>query len=278
MSIPKPSQRRRVKLEEKALEMAGLDPGGNVPVEERATDDLKDHPLNGEIYGSHIEDEFLASVQSKGVLTPLLITKEGVVISGHQRFHAAQQLKLEKVPVIVFPLTDEAEIQEALVHFNRQREKTNEQIAREYQLLKEVEEKRAGGRKRATLKRGQSPVKEIFPERGKGQARDIAASKLGISGKTAEKAATVVKEIDSLEEKGRQKEANQFREKLNEKSIDAAFKEVKQKAQPPKKKPGPPVSKLQRDISTWSQKVPPEKRDQFKERMKALFDEFGIEE
>lgn len=278
MGLPKSKQlKERGKLSKTASDLAGLT-GTEFEISK-----LKPHPLNAEIYGTKINNEFLDSIKTKGVLTPLLITEEGIIISGHQRYHAAQKLNLNKVPVTVFNSTDEFDIREALVHFNRQRVKTNESIAREYQVLKEVEEERAkqrqqkAGGDRKSEGYQKSVVENFPPAIGEGKSRDIAAAKIGVSSKTAEKASTIVKEIDSLEEKGQQEKAINLREKLNKKSVDSAFKEVTKKTKPPQKKPGPQPSKLQRDITAWARKVPVDKREGFKEKLKQLFVEFGLE-
>ncbi len=68
------------------------------------------------------------------------------------------------------------------------------QKAREFQKLKEIQAERAKERQ-AT----RNDIKENFPE-SNGQSRDLAAAKVGMSGKTAKKAAEVVN--DSLEQTG----------------------------------------------------------------------------
>ncbi|MBF0258346.1 MAG: hypothetical protein HQK62_05820 [Desulfamplus sp.] len=82
------------------------------------------------------------------------------------------------------------------------RQKTKEQKGREYEHLKKIEEIRA--KERQVLSGGdkksedyQESVMENFPQLKtlNPPARDIAASKLGMSGKTAEKVAAVVEAI-----------------------------------------------------------------------------------
>jgi len=50
-------------------------------------------------------DELVASIKAQGILSPLLITPEGVVLAGNRRLAAAHQLKLQTVPVRVLPQT-----------------------------------------------------------------------------------------------------------------------------------------------------------------------------
>lgn len=57
-------------------------------------------------------------------------------------------------------------------------------VAREYKKLKEIESERAKRRKEANLKQNSTDT-ENFPAReNKGEARDLAAQKVGISGRT----------------------------------------------------------------------------------------------
>jgi hypothetical protein len=94
---------------------------------------------------------------------------------------------------------------------NRQREKTNEQKAREFQKLREIEEIRAKERQANNARQNNPNIKnkENFPDSSNGQSRDIAAEKIGISGKTAEKAAEVIQIADALSAAGETEKAKQ---------------------------------------------------------------------
>jgi len=64
------------------------------------------------------------SIMERGILTPLLVRPvDGVyeIAAGHRRFQCAKELKLEKVPVVIKPMTDE-EILEIILIENLQRE------------------------------------------------------------------------------------------------------------------------------------------------------------
>src|SRR5437870_3760350 len=100
---------------------------------------LRAHPRNHMIYGDTADTDLVASIRAKGVLVPLLITQDGRIIAGHRRWQASRQAGIAKVPVVVFGSTDELAILEAVIESNRQRAKTNEQAAREYQVLAEIE-------------------------------------------------------------------------------------------------------------------------------------------
>jgi ParB-like chromosome segregation protein Spo0J len=119
------------------------------------------------------------SIEKHGLLTPLLITKDRIVLSGHSRLRALRLLG-EKYPtlfqqanVTVFRGT-ELEAEKVLIESNRQRVKTPEQKTREFTELKRIEAALADARKLAELKKGKkSPVKLKSTDRG--QARDKAA-------------------------------------------------------------------------------------------------------
>lgn len=216
----------------------------------RSVDQLRPHPKNQEIYGDHSEADlsadFIESVKDKGVLVSLLITKDDRIISGHRRWSGAKAAGLDKVPVVVFPSDDEDEILEALIHANKQREKSNEQIAREAALLFEVEGRLAEARRLANLKTqgdkkdkeegNSSPDGALVRHRGKmqengkvlenGRTDKKVGERLGIGAAQAVKAKAVIEKIESLQKQGKEEQAEKIRETLNKKSIGAAYKEA----------------------------------------------------
>lgn len=65
---------------------------------------LKRHPRNDEFFSNVEGEEFnrlKQSIQELGILTPLRVSADMTIISGHQRYRAAQELGLAKVPVII---------------------------------------------------------------------------------------------------------------------------------------------------------------------------------
>jgi N6-adenosine-specific RNA methylase IME4/ParB-like chromosome segregation protein Spo0J len=159
----------------------------------RRIGELTPHPKNFEIYGQEsVTDDLLASVKSKGVMVPLTITSENVIISGHRRYEAAKMAGLEIVPVGIATFESELDELEAIIEFNRQREKTFVQKMKEAETLEAIEAQRAKNRMAAA---GASAApgkaagkgKEILPDLSQGQTRDKVAQQTGIgSGKTYE--------------------------------------------------------------------------------------------
>ena len=178
--------------------------------------DLAPHPLNAQIYGEEVDASFVNAVKRNGIYTPLLITRGKKIISGNRRFAAAKQAGIREVPVVEFDSNNQLDIREAIVAANRQREKTNEQMGREFKVLMQVETERARSRMKGV---------EKFPQDMQGKARDLAAVKLGVSGKTGEHAAAVVDKIDQLNAEGKSADAEDIKRKLN-KSVNGAYNRV----------------------------------------------------
>lgn len=190
-------------------------------METRHINQLRPHPENDKIYGDHADSELIESVKSKGILNPLLVTRDGTIINGHRRFEAARRVGMQSVPVVMFQSDDTLDILEALIESNRQRQKSNEQIAREAQALIEIESERA--RKRQAVKSiVRDPSLEVT-----GRAKEVVGEKLGVSGKHVERSVAVVRAIDDLRESGKQREAEQLRTTLNQ-SAKKAYETAKE--------------------------------------------------
>lgn len=203
---------------------------------------LTRHPVNAEIYQDEADDALIESVRKKGVLTPLLITWDNRIISGHRRYDAALHVGLTDVPTTLFQSKDEFEIIEALIETNQQRVKTNEQIGREAQRLWDIEQERAklrsGSRTDLVDNCPTGSVKDDTSHTGR--TRDKVGEKIGTSGRKAERAKVVVDTIDDLKEEGKQQEAEELRETLNIKSVSAAHRSATEKGYIP-----PPPPKLE---------------------------------
>ncbi len=201
-----------------------------VATEKRAVSALQPHKLNESIYGDNCcTDLNLAeSIRVHGVLVPILITNDDRIVSGHRRWFHAKNAGLREVPVVVGAFDDELQIEEAIIEANRQREKTEEQKAREVRELKRIARKRAEARRDSKLKQNQRKAPdtdpEILPERG--DSRDIAAASVGWSGKTGDKAVAVVDAIDQALESGDMAKAFELQDALNNQSVSAAHKKI----------------------------------------------------
>ena len=136
------------------------------------------------------------------------------------------ELGIEEVNVEVVDLGSPEEEIRYLVLNNKQRDKTNEQKAKEAKALKEVESKLANMRIRST--QNNNTGKEIAavansPQQVKGKARDIVAKNVGFrSGRETERAIKAIDKIEELKEEGRTEEAELIRGALNNGRISSA--------------------------------------------------------
>jgi len=151
---------------------------------------LKPHPLNRKIYGDEAPPaDFIESVRRHGIMVPLAIKEDGTIISGHRRWQAALALKMEYVPVQVVRYADDLDEREAIIEFNRQREKTFSQKMAEAEELEAVERERA--RRRMLSGKPIAPSGNISVG-SKGETRDKVAAAVGLgSGRTYEAAKKV---------------------------------------------------------------------------------------
>lgn len=197
-------------------------------IDQRRPNDLRPHPMNEEVYGDRADADLIESVRSKGVLNPILITTDNLIVSGHRRWGAAIAAGLDTVPVVITPIDDPLAIEEALIESNRQRQKTNEQIGREYKRLKHIYNERLSrqGTNQHTINRASSSRED----EAKPTAR--AAAELGVSQPTAHRIEAVVNRIDHLHANGKTDEAVHLRQELN-RSANAAYNTVRQSAPRP---------------------------------------------
>ncbi|OPZ87789.1 MAG: Phage protein Gp37/Gp68 [bacterium ADurb.Bin429] len=204
----------------------------------RAPTDLRPHPMNARLYGSGYDETLRVSIEEEGIITPLVITRDNVIISGHRRLAVALALDLETVPVTIIDETDQLEVTRKLILANTQRERTNEMKAREYRTLKHIETERARRRQQQSayttnirLGRGNGTetVGESRPESSgtAGRARDLAATVIGWSGKSADKAVAVLEAIETLDITGQEADASRLRQRF-QRSIAGAHRTAQQ--------------------------------------------------
>lgn len=167
-------------------------------LERRSPETLKSHPLNSDVYDDQdtLDESFLSSIRDQGILNSVVIDSDDTIISGHRRVAAAIEIGLKTVPVRVKKFDSELAKREALVHHNRQREKTFSQKMREAELLEEIEQERARTRQgkrtdiEENLPQGEGINTETTSEFGR--TRDKVGEEVGIgSGRTYSKAKRV---------------------------------------------------------------------------------------
>jgi ParB-like chromosome segregation protein Spo0J/protein gp37 len=199
-----------------------------------AIEDVRPHPLNERIYGDGPDEALIQSVREHGIMTPLLVTSGGVVIAGHRRLEAAKICGLKVVPAMVSGEQDELAQQELLIAANRQRTKTNEQVAREAVALLEVESERAKRRQRAAQANNAGEAVRMKSSEllcTPGKAIDNVAKALHIGPQKADRQIQVVRTLDRLTAEGRSEEAGKLRQTLNRGTVERAFQQAKRDGQ-----------------------------------------------
>lgn len=106
-------------------------------MELREVSKLKPNPNNprGEIVVDDSLRELAESIKEHGVLQPILITPDGVIVAGHRRHKACEFLGNRLIPAIERELDETQQIQIMLVENLQRDDLTPLQTARAYQLL-----------------------------------------------------------------------------------------------------------------------------------------------
>ncbi|QDU16902.1 ParB-like nuclease domain protein [Gimesia maris] len=104
---------------------------------------LTRHPLSITLYGYELEPSFIASVRQHGIICPIQVTQDLIIVDGHKRFQAAREVGIVEDHVIVrMDLDDEWSIQEALIECNRHRDRSAEVKHHESQVLAAIKQER----------------------------------------------------------------------------------------------------------------------------------------
>ena len=192
---------------------------------------LVPHPLNDKLYGDEPDEELLQSLHEFGILNPIIVAADGeTIVSGHRRWAGMKKLGKLTVPIQIRPdLVDDASIRKALIHSNRQRDKTVIQKAREGKELTRIykdDTTRQGG------KRGNvTPFEIEGQEFSGGRGRDAIADYVGMSDKSLRKSMEVVDVIDDLRANGKATEARELEHTLNE-NVTAAHRRATKRSEP----------------------------------------------
>lgn len=182
---------------------------------------LNAHLLNNKVYGFDENIEELSErIRQSGWVKPIIINRENLIISGHRRVAACKILNINEIEFEYAP-DDTLKQLELFVGENYYREKTNLQKAQEAKIYMEIEQHKAYNR----MNHIDEPV-ESLPQAGldenevKGRTRDIVGEKVGLSGRSLNKAQNVLEKIDNTYD---ETFVEFFKDTLNE-NIDAASK------------------------------------------------------
>lgn len=172
-------------------------------------------------------------ISERGIQTPLVVTEDGTIVCGCQRYKIAKELGLsdEQIPFIVKRFKSKREMIEYAIKDNILRRQLNVYqkalvalaylpFAREYtRETKRIAARLASAEKKGDLKAAER-FRKILRQRRRGDARDIAAELVGISGVTLEKVAFIEQHGSPSQKKAG---------RLGLKSVDALYLQLKPK-------------------------------------------------
>lgn len=86
--------------------------------------DIRPFTGNADIFRDLSGDEYAVlrdSIAEHGIITPLVVTQDNVLIAGHQRLRVAQELGLDTVPCVVRQVANDTELELLLIEDNVRR-------------------------------------------------------------------------------------------------------------------------------------------------------------
>ena len=151
-------------------------------------DEIKPHPVNEEIYLLSDLDELESSIEEVGLLEPLVITSNKLIVSGHRRYEVIKKLGWESVQVREIKTKDDKEEISVLIHSNKQRVKTCRELLNEYEFLSELIPDRQG--RRTDLKEDRTSTRKT--------KRDIISEKINVPSSTMGKMLFIKKSMPEM--------------------------------------------------------------------------------
>ena len=114
---------------------------------------LKVNPLKNEIYRDEDVEDLKQSITSNGmkILVPIVVTPDGVIISGHRRYKAAIELNIKEVNTIIEDVKTE-DMGFRMIQYNISRRKKYSEILNEMDILCEYYWHQKGKKKNLTEK------------------------------------------------------------------------------------------------------------------------------
>ena len=105
--------------------------------------ELKPHPRNNEFFDDMVGDDWTAfkeSIRTSGVIEPVVVTQNMVIVSGHQRVRAAKELGINSIMTDIRKYDDEDKVLKDLIETNiRQRGIGNPNVVKLGRCIKELE-------------------------------------------------------------------------------------------------------------------------------------------
>lgn len=133
---------------------------------------IRPNPFIDDFYGkfsfqSFVDIQFIKNIQENGVKVPLIVSKDGLIISGNRRYYCAKQIKeIEKVPVIFEDIFGSDVAKSLIISLQQYRIKSDVVLAKEYKVLGEIHDIRKGTGKGEKQKEGKKLRQAIINESG----------------------------------------------------------------------------------------------------------------
>lgn len=190
-------------------------------------DDLTPHPLHEELYGNPMADQeemelLIRDIQANGMLNPIVVDQEMLIISGHRRWVAAKMMDEEFIMCDHISFKDETQRIRYLIAHNTYRTKSNKAKIKEAKVLEDVYRIIAKAKQAHKLPDDEEVLSTIAASDGKVVSRDEAGKAVGLSPRSYTTGKKVAEYIEELKEKGEEEKAAEVEEKL-ETSIQGAF-------------------------------------------------------
>lgn len=140
-------------------------------IELKHISDIRPNPFIDEFYGefsfqNYSDIELYNNIVENGVLSPIIITKNGLIISGNRRYYCAKKCaRISVIPVIIEAIEDDEVTDFLIVSHQLQRIKSEIQVAKEYQIIgKKYDVGRGKGNEEARKQRQQLIEKCAYSE------------------------------------------------------------------------------------------------------------------
>lgn len=198
-------------------------------------EELKPHPRNITIYGEKEDDETFSElvqlIKVHGLRTKIIVNEDGLIISGHRRYRALNELGYTEIECEVRHYNNEMEELRDLVICNSGRRKTRVQQLREGEAIYEVEEWKSKQRQESG-KNQYSPMEQssiTLKADEKGSTRDIVAKIISwgagtkSSGKDYSLGRSALRESDRLRKEGNTDLADIIITQINKRGAHAAY-------------------------------------------------------
>jgi len=141
-------------------------------------------------------EELKEDIKRNGIRESLTVSKDGIIVAGHQRYKISQELKIpdDKIPYIIKEFKNRQEMIDYAINDNLNRRNLNTyQRALLGLKLLPTYEKQAEMRKLGTLKKGMRPLIKAFNSGKHGSALERCSERVGISHMTLYKAREIEK-------------------------------------------------------------------------------------